>query len=249
VDPYFKIFKGVIQWLAFLGAPDLNGVEDTFIIVAGVTWSLSYEWLFYIFLPVIALITKARVSLRYISLSVLGVILIFSFWQPTPIHFFSFAGGIVASLAASSHRLRVWAETRTASIAAIVCASAAVAFFSTSYGYVQIFLLSVAFTIIACGNSLFGTLTNNASRLLGEMAYSIYMLHGIILFVCFRFVIGLNSGALLSPEAHWAVVLCIVPALIVVCYFSFMVIEQPTMQSTARVTRWLRARSAMHAAS
>lgn len=52
----------VARWLAFTipGYPDINRVKDTWVIIAGVTWSLRYEWLFYLLLPALAIATRVR---------------------------------------------------------------------------------------------------------------------------------------------------------------------------------------------
>jgi peptidoglycan/LPS O-acetylase OafA/YrhL len=99
-----------------------------------------------------------------------------------------------------------------------------------------IFLLSLGFIIIACGNNIFGILSWPASRMLGEMTYSIYLLHGMILFLTFRYVIGLDRAAELSYTTHWLVILLCVPVLVAVSYSTFRVIEAPGMTAVPAVT-------------
>ena len=54
-EPIFRMVKRVIQWIAFtvFENPDINEVQQTWMIVAGVTWTFAYEWLFYLSLPLI----------------------------------------------------------------------------------------------------------------------------------------------------------------------------------------------------
>ncbi|MDP3597446.1 MAG: acyltransferase, partial [Nitrospirota bacterium] len=78
-----KLMVGAVRWLGFtaFGGPNLNGVEDTYVIVAGVMWTLAYEWLFYFSLPLLALTVGVRAPLTYLVLSgtiVLGAIILFS---------------------------------------------------------------------------------------------------------------------------------------------------------------------------
>jgi peptidoglycan/LPS O-acetylase OafA/YrhL len=122
----------------------------------------------------------------------------------------------------------------------------AVIAFPSAYGIVPLFLLSLTFSLIAGGNSLFGSLTNPISRTLGEMAYSIYLLHGISLFIAFTFVIGIDDAKNLSPMYHWLVVISIIPLLILGSFFTFSFIERPAMQRTNAVTVWLRSRLTHH---
>jgi peptidoglycan/LPS O-acetylase OafA/YrhL len=105
-----------------------------------------------------------------------------------------------------------------------------------------VLLISVAFTLIACGASLFGVLTHAVSRTLGEMAYSIYLLHGIVLFVFFHWLPGFGLALPDSAWAHWALVVALTPVVIGLSFLTFSGIEKPAMQSTARVTQWLRLR-------
>jgi hypothetical protein len=49
-------------WLAlgFVVGPDVNGYPATSSVLAGVTWTLGYEWIFYLSLPVAALAARGR---------------------------------------------------------------------------------------------------------------------------------------------------------------------------------------------
>ena len=51
-----------VHWLAFTirDHPDVNGLAGTSILIAGVTWSLPYEWWFYLSLPFLALVLRRR---------------------------------------------------------------------------------------------------------------------------------------------------------------------------------------------
>ena len=108
--------------------------------------------------------------------------------------------------------------------------------YASAHGAVPLLLLSAAFALIAGGNSLFGLLTWTVSRFLGEMAYSIYLMHGLILFISFRLIVGSNEAAAFSPLQHWLLVAAITPVLICICFATFTLIEQPAMRQVAPVT-------------
>lgn len=76
-DPMGSLAIGVLHWLMFTmkGAPDLNGVIPTSIIMAGATWTLPYEGFFYLILPLLVGLIGLRLSVRYF---VMGVV-VFSF--------------------------------------------------------------------------------------------------------------------------------------------------------------------------
>lgn len=232
-----------MRWLGFtiFGAPNLNGIDHTWIIVAGVTWSLPYEWFFYFSLPLLALTVRVKPQLPYLALG-LASIAVLSIWHPHVQHLLSFLGGISTAVFVRMDAFREFSTKRIASLIIIGCIVTAVAAFPSVYRIVPILLLTLAFSLIAGGNGLFGILTNPISRTLGEMAYSIYLLHGIVLFVAFTFVIGIDDAIHFTPAIHWLFVITITPLLISISFFTFRVIERPAMQSTNTVTAWLRSR-------
>jgi peptidoglycan/LPS O-acetylase OafA/YrhL len=236
-----QLLMGMARWLAFTmtGAPNLNGVENTWLITAGVTWSLPYEWKFYLSLPLLALTVGLLPPLAYIGLGIVSIVYL-EIWHPS-IHYLSFVGGIAAALLVRRDWFRRFAIRRTSSLLALACLAVTVIAFPTAYGVVPLFLLAVFFAIIASGNTLFGLLILPASRAIGEFAYGIYLLHGIILFVTFTFILGLPQSRELSSLQHWLVIVTITPVLIFICFLTFKFIEQPAMQKTTSVTTWLRS--------
>lgn len=242
-EPLYTVTKELICWSGFtiLGDPNINGVSHTSIIIAGVTWSIPYEWFFYLSLPVLALAVLVIPPLPFIALGIAGV-LSFAWWQPSFYHLLAFLGGIVSAFLVRSDLYRKLCTSNFSALIAIAFISMTITLFPTTYGLKPIILLSGAFAIIAGGNTLFGALTNDVSRTLGEMAYSIYLLHGILLFVTFTFVLGTDKAKLFSAQEHWLTIIALAPVLIATAYATFRLIEQPGMQSTNAATAWLRSR-------
>jgi peptidoglycan/LPS O-acetylase OafA/YrhL len=241
-EPLDQLMQAIFSWLGFTiaGTPDINGVENTFIIVAGVTWSLVYEWFFYFSLPVFALVLRVHIPLFWMLLggaAMTGIVL----QQTKPPFSFYFLGGIAAAMLVRSDVFCRWAASWIASLIAIGCIACTVAFFPSAYGKPQLLLLSTAFIIIAAGNSLFGALTHGAARFLGEMAYGIYLLHGIVLFLLFHFSIGIPAARTLTALTHWMIVVAATPMVIIVSFLAFKFIEHPAQKYTGRVVAWLRA--------
>jgi len=244
-DTPLRLLKSVIQWLTFtvLGAPDINAFDHTRIIVAGVTWSLPYEWFFYLSLPVFAWALKASPPRIYLILSAVCLVALIA-WRPAFYHLIWFGGGVVAVALVRYPIFRRFAQRPSASLLIIVCVAATVWIFPTSYAPVPVLLLCIAFSLIAGGNTVFGILNNAVSRTLGEFAYSIYLLHGLLLFLAFGLLIGPAQAKLLSPLMHWAVVLAITPVLLLLSFASFRFIESPPMQRSRQGTEWLRKMAA-----
>lgn len=250
------IFGERLRWIVFtiFGNPFINGVADTRTIMAGVTWTLPYEWAFYLSLPLLALLTGRIPPFRYFALGLGSVFVLAAaynlddmfgmeisfrpaFWRVMP-----FAGGLAAAVLARSGRFRRLAASKFSTLIILAC-FAAVLRYENAYDFIPLLLLSAAFALIACGNNLAGLLTNAASRMLGEISYSLYLLHGIFLYVTFKFVIGIQNAKSFSPAAHWAVVICVAPLVIFGCYATYRFIERPALGQTGALTFWLRERT------
>ena len=234
--------KSLVKWLTFtvLGAPDINGVTDTYLIIAGVTWSLPYEWFFYLTLPLIGRGLGVRTPIRHLVVGACAVSA-FLWWRPNLLNTLSFAGGIAAAAASRYPSVRRLAQTRLSSLAILACVVLSMTV-SPSYGYASLCLLSAAFVPIACGNDLFGILTAACSRTLGEMAYSLYLLHGLLLFTLFELVIGRETASAFAPLTHWFAVVALAPVLVLLSALTYRWIERPALARTDAVTGWLRAR-------
>lgn len=241
-QPPAKVLGAAVRWIgfSFLGEPDINGVVNTRAIMAVVTWTLPYEWSFYLCLPVLALTVRVVPPIPYLLLAAVSIAAA-AIWKPAGYQVLWFGSGILAALLVRYEGLRSIATKPIGSALALACLAFAVVEFPTYYGAAPFVLLSVAFCLIAGGSSLFGGLTHPYSRILGDISYSVYLLHGITLFVLFKFVIGVAEASALSPTSHWMLIVLATPVLISICYFTFRTIEAPSMRSAPRVLSWARS--------
>lgn len=230
--------KAVAHWLLFTLTyePALNGIERPGYALAGVVWSLPYEWFFYGCLPLLALATGRRPPVWAVGI---GIISAFYFWkwQPNGVYLFAFACGM-----GTAWQVRRWGNAapgfqRWGDVAVIALLAALVLLFEDGAGYAQVGLLGLVFCAVANGASVFGLLRLPVSRALGEMAYGIYLLHGLVLFIAlgFRF-----SGTAMPAPTHWALVLALIPPLLTVCWLAHRGIELPAMRLVPAVVRRLR---------
>lgn len=233
----------VASWLTFTipGLVSVNGFTET-VPLAGAVWSLPYEWLFYAFLPLGSWWLRVRPPTPWVIFSAIALVMLTVAmpdvrWSVLD----AFGGGIAAASLARVAAIRATFTQRGWGIVALACLGATMWIFPTAYTFPAVVLLATGFTIIACGNSIFGILEWPASVALSEMAYSLYLLHSLVLFAAYRLVLGEPAGTLTAPE-HWAMVLCLVPILITLCFATFRLIEKPAMAAVPRCHAWLMAR-------
>jgi peptidoglycan/LPS O-acetylase OafA/YrhL len=225
-----------MQWLTFTiaGMPNLNRAPTA--IIGGAAWSLPYEWWFYLSLPLAGRLLALRVSRVWIILSVVGTA--GGVWWITSrggwLNAAAFLGGIAPVFLARQPQTCAVARHPAASVLCLGVL-AAVTRFDTVFAPAPLLLLSFAFAIIACGNSLFGALEWPAVRGLGDMGYSVYLLHGLVLFAVFGLLLGTTETAALSTAGHWLVVDACAVVVTVVSYTTFHLIEAPAMRSVDRV--------------
>jgi peptidoglycan/LPS O-acetylase OafA/YrhL len=234
----------VMTWVSFTvrGHPDVNSLPATSTLIAGVTWSLPYEWWFYLSLPILALLTRRKAPAPALILGAVTVLLVNQVWGLQTGGLLPFVGGIVSAWLVRDERFRALASRRIMGVVVILAVLATVLFTQTAYSELGVALLFVAFALISAGNDLFGVLSSGTSRLLGEVTYSMYLIHGLLLTVAFVYVFGAKSAAQWSPFHHWLVILALAPVLVVLSYCGFRLIEMPGQRLTPPVTRWLTAR-------
>jgi peptidoglycan/LPS O-acetylase OafA/YrhL len=243
-EPPSHLIRNIIPWVTFtaFGAPDINGFVGTKNVVAGVMWSLPYEWWFYFSLPVCGLLFATKPPKFWLFLSIVvtsaGIYLVVR--HSTTSLLGAFVGGILAAFLVRQKGFCEMVSGPAGSIVCLIFLASAPILFPIPHSLPSIALLSAAFIIIASGNDLFGVLSWPTSRILGEMTYSIYLLHGMIYFVAFHYVIGLARAAEMSLAMHWIAVFSCTPILIIVSYCSFRTIEAPAMAMVRDVTGWIQ---------
>jgi len=239
IDKPKYILYCLVRWVLFTipGAPKINSIEADQI-VAYVTWSLIYEWYFYFALPLISLSTGQRPSWALL-VSLVGICL--AWYGGFQLKFAaSFFGGMVAAQLIRLPSFKLFAQTSSASALVLVC-MASVLFFPGAYGIFPSMILSVAFCLIAGGANIFGLLIWKTSRRLGELAYSIYLAHGILLFSMINFIVGKKNIAMMSSIYYWICIAITVPFLLVISTITFRYIETPGISLGKKLeARWSR---------
>ena len=237
-EPIGALVDHVGPWAAFtmIAAPDINRLADTWVLIAGVTWTLGYEWLFYLSLPLVAVLMRRRVPIATVLICTALVAWLVAI-KPDAFVPWSFVAG--AAAAAIAREPRIADRLRGRGVAAAVVVAMAAAILLQGFGVskaVSFLALVVGFVPIACGNPVFGLLTNGPALLLGEVSYGLYLLHGLLLSFTFEILLGDSVVKTLGPTQHWLLVMAVGSVLVVVTCITFRWIERPAMRSAPQWT-------------
>lgn len=231
-EPLGKVLLQVAPLLLFgLFEPGnvINGFNGPKGITAAVTWTLRYEWLFYlIILPFSAFFARNRKHHLLYAAVVLSLCLASSFFKKGSssnlLLAAFFIGMVCASLKANEYRIRT--SDRVMSI--IAAFALWFVFFepTPTYKTVQTVLSGIAFFIIVNECSLFGLLTQKSAQRLGEISYGIYLLQGIVLFT-FVQIPEIRSLAISTSMHYWGFLLIEAFTLIIIAYIAYYFLEKP----------------------
>jgi peptidoglycan/LPS O-acetylase OafA/YrhL len=219
--------KEVFKWLVFSGG-SFNGFSHSNIMTAGVHWTLRYEWLFYLTLPVIgALVNKAwygQYSLASVLvLVVITVCMMLGIVKPALLLLF-LAGFIPVLIRRHAPRSITYIAHPLVSAVALLLMACAMKL--EAYSVLQIITLAVPFLILALGNDVFGLLASRGLKSLGEVSYSLYLTHGAVLYIAFS-ILHLHSfeNTRLADFAVYFPAILLTVA--VVSYVTFSWVEKP----------------------
>jgi len=222
---------------------DINGHPDSWLVSAGVTWSLRFEWMFYAsliitaffarnrlsgwLLPLAGLIVASALSLRSRDPFVVAPLLLFSLGM--------LAAAVRQPLASALGGIPQW----LLSAVALGAVAFAVTGFDQIYGVAPELLLGLAFLLIVSGTSLFGLLRTRPARRMGDVSYGIYLLQGPILMLVFGLP-AISAVAAGSPWVHWSLVAVAAGALIAFATAMHALVERPGVKAG----RWASTKAA-----
>lgn len=254
--PPVELAMQAVRWLAFdlFGRPNINGFTGTWTLIAGVNWTLAFEWKFYVFgLPLVYLASRV-VSGRGMLIGALviwGACVAGLAIHPgqvqslTYIYFLAFAhfvAGIFVALAWKDEALRKAMSTRwfrglaCLGVLAIGCAVDSRA----ALPYVG---ATCVFAAVLGGASLFGVLSTRSAIWLGDISYGVYLCHGLLIWNVFFALRA--AGLLVAVNSYWFVplVLALGAAVTILASVSYLVLELPTIAVGKRWSQRHRAQA------
>jgi peptidoglycan/LPS O-acetylase OafA/YrhL len=241
--------RTVALWFSFLALPDIGGFQNTRRIIAGVTWSLRFEWLFYLSLPFLALLfalfQRVVSNLTIIAIFLINSLFMFAMFPQVGMKIAAyiplFLIGMLAAELSNVPRLVVALRSTLASLIGLAALLFELTWFHGSYGIIQYIFLSIFFVTVVSGNSYFGFLIHRSSVTLGEISYSIYLLHPFVLY----FVMTSSFGIKLAGESATSLWLCspvVVVLVLLLSLLSHKFIETPGINFGKRFSQILETR-------
>jgi len=196
------------------------------------TWTLFYEVLFYLALPLVAPFAGTRRRTDFFLAAMLVLLathrVLYHYYQFTLLSFW--AGFVVSELL--DRYPGQMARLRGALAGAVAAGALAVLPWVThglltplSFG-----VACVAFGIIAAGNDMAGVLTLRGTRLLGTVSYSIYLMHLLVLAIAFHAINMVFPVANIAPVAFCAVISALTFVVTAVSMVSYRFVEYPWLR-------------------
>ncbi len=228
------------QWMLSIAA-DVNGVKGTKLIIAGVVWSLAFEWLYYAALPLLGLLmgVKSPWYIWLIALFFFGLFIwIIWIWYPANAlnKALAFTGGMLPAFFARKNQVRRIASHWLVSVLMAAVMVLAALYSPYIYAPLTYVCTTFIFVCITCGNTFFGILTWKPSCLLGQIAFSLYIVHGLIYFVTFMLVMGMPAAKAQLPLEHWLTTSVCSLVLVTICTLSYKFVERPCVAASERIT-------------
>ena len=243
-ESWLRLFLNTARWtpFAFGGEPDVNRLPHTVYLMT-VVWTLRWEWLFYIAVPLLGWFAKKSWRCLWLIGAVLALFAGSNLVAngPHSIHgaftaawflrhcAYNFSIGIVVACLVRRYDWRKAAQSWIASVVAISVLGVVAVTIPGSYGYgaLESINLGLPFLILAYGNDLFGLLRLKPLVFLGQISYSVYMLHCLVLGTV---MISLRQYIPRTPMAYWGVIAMIGIAVVLISTLSHRWLEAPFMQ-------------------
>lgn len=273
-EPAWSVLAAVLQWLA-LGIwplqPDINGYAGTGLILAGVTWTIFFEWLFYGALRPMAPFARGGRTPRFVAGGLLLCMLALTVAalspgaspnRPTTALVIGAVAWVLASFLLGM--LSAWLARRNgadadadvaarrmpewvASLLALACLGAVFLGFEHMVGPVQVLLLWSFFHLVCRGGTLFGLLSLRAARRMSTVSYSIYLLQGLVLSIVLA-AGPVREFAMAGALQYWLTGIFCALVLVVASVVSYRLVEKPGIAMGRRVRSGLRRVPAAQAA-
>lgn len=224
----------------------INGYPQPWVLIAGVTWTLRFEWKFYLFiLPLSAVIKhlfRAPLALPLVGL-LFCLVSVYRHPDTANVGYAAFFVGMTCA----ALRARSWIGIQSKAADALASITLLVLMFflfqlPTAYGLHAFLILAAMFAFISAGGSMFGLLHARFSRRLGEISYGIYILQGLALFAVLR-QSWVKTHLINSPLGYWSCVVVAGALLISAAMLAHVWFEKPGIAIGRKTTAKLQSQA------
>lgn len=208
----------------------MNNEPSSATILAGVTWTLQYEWQFYFALPALAIFARqAHTHLPFAIVTLLtALVLVLMSGSSTLVFYVFFACGMVsASLEVSGYLLKL--PKFVLSVLCTGCLIAIMLLYGSAYRPEVALLLGLAFYFLISGADLFGFLIAKPCIRLGEISYAVYMMQGLVLYALFA-IQPFRDFAMASDLNFWIAILGVLVSLVLLALAVHLFVERPGVE-------------------
>jgi peptidoglycan/LPS O-acetylase OafA/YrhL len=240
--PVLRLVGQVAKWSAggaFQEAP-VNGDIYTSQISAYVTWTLQYEWFFYLSLLVLAIPARSRWSglLMPPVLLCLAILHEEIAAQPSkPWTCFSLFLVGMSAAAFTYAKPDLVVRGIMASLTVVGLLALPFVIFSVRYSALPVLVLGVGFLLIGSGADVFGILRTGPAKRLGNVSYGIYLLQGPVL-AAGSAIETVRALDVWSPIGHWTVALLEAIVLVSLATCTHRFIERPGIDLGRRLATY-----------
>ena len=229
--------------------PVLNGLSYAPWLWA-VTWTLRFEFLFYLLIPFIGWfagtmrktllfvgLTGVLFALNHLAeakhLAPVGLGLVGSFVRHLV---FTFSVGILTAQLVRMKRVKAFGQTHWAAAIALAFLVITYRFVPAKYGPLESVSLAFPFFVVACGCSFWGALRTRGILFMGQISYSVYLIHPLIFGAILIPLYRIAGSHLQAPRVYWPIMFAMAPVLVCVCTLWHRAFELPFLLKKTRTT-------------
>lgn len=220
----YALIRSFVNWAMFTNS--FLGSSSTNLMISGVNWTLLYEWGFYLSLPIIYSISKWNARYK-LAMLLTAPILAYVLSETKPIFYALFVLSAMSILEMRSVKSLIMRFKFISSVVLLSSISFTL-LFTTAYSAQQMILVLFVFIIVVNGGDIFGLFNLKGMKVLGDISYSIYLLHGLILYLVFSVFDAFDFSK--GFEAYCAYYPLILAITVAASILTYNYVEQPSIR-------------------
>jgi peptidoglycan/LPS O-acetylase OafA/YrhL len=206
----------------------------------GPQWTLHYEWMFYLTLASLSLLSfnkhSVLIPILLISLLVFGIEGSCDFFRVWDLWTWAFIPGFFLGLTS-----KYWKNNRYLShpLTAVVAITAVLA--SAFYDKLKLKIPAntLFLAIVLSNNTATRFLESKLLRSLGETTYSVYLLHGLVQYATLKWIVTIPIARSMPEWLWWMTCALQVVVIVIIARLSFEYVEKPGIEAGKRFFAWL----------